>query len=226
MRHRAVNVHVQALEHIHSVGIVHRDVKSANVLISRDCEGDGAGTGFVAALCDFDSAVRVDDDDAERLCDLGTVGYQAPEQLRSRRRPRADERQQPQRRDVYAFGVVLWELLHPQYLGPWGDDPGIGAMYLELQRCGHSDANAVHSICVKLTDAVKRKVLDKQPRKSKVGTSDVARTLEQLMAQCLKHEWQHRPSATFIVTRLRECEEQLSHALPALCSSFRGNSTS
>ena len=84
-----------ALDAAHAAGLVHRDVKPANVLLS----------GRHAYLSDFgltrpvDAEARLTDTD-ERL---GTVGFMSPEQLRGRR---TDARS-----DVYALGCLLFATL-------------------------------------------------------------------------------------------------------------------
>jgi serine/threonine-protein kinase len=84
------------LDHAHDRGVVHRDVKPANVLI------DQHGTAF---LSDFGLTKRVEQQ--TRLTAqghfVGTAGYTAPEQVQGR--------DTDGRADVYSFACVLYEAL-------------------------------------------------------------------------------------------------------------------
>ncbi len=84
-----------ALGHAHAHGYVHRDIKPANILL------DGSGRAY---LTDFGIAV-VEEELLKDVGAAGTLPYMAPEQLDSRL-GRADHRA-----DIYALGVVLFELL-------------------------------------------------------------------------------------------------------------------
>jgi len=100
-RLRCFTAVAEALAFAHERGIVHRDVKPANVLV------DAEGRAF---LCDFGLAWAPGVDDLTKTrAVLGTPMYAAPEQLRGGgdRLPSAD---------VYSLGVILYELLadrHP-----------------------------------------------------------------------------------------------------------------
>ena len=83
-----------ALAHAHARGVVHRDVKPANVLLGRDGTVKLADFG-IAALADPDATVD------DRL--LGTLSYMAPEACRGER-PAAPA-------DVWAAGVLVYEAL-------------------------------------------------------------------------------------------------------------------
>ena len=87
---------LSALSSAHRAGIVHRDVKPENILLSD--EG-------IVKVADFGLARAVESDASATRTGLmmGTVAYCAPEQIS---KGRAD-----QRSDVYAAGIVLFELL-------------------------------------------------------------------------------------------------------------------
>ncbi|RFU41335.1 serine/threonine protein kinase, partial [Actinomadura logoneensis] len=84
-----------ALGAAHRAGMVHRDVKPENVLISEDGQAKVADFGLARA----ESASKM----TKTGLIIGTVGYLAPEQVVT---GNADVRS-----DVYAAGILLYELL-------------------------------------------------------------------------------------------------------------------
>ncbi len=91
----------QALEAAHQAGVIHRDLKPSNVFVSDDAELRVKLVDFGAAMM-RDGAVAEQDDDVV----LGTPHYIAPECIRGLPGdPRAD---------LYALGVVLFEMLAGQ----------------------------------------------------------------------------------------------------------------
>ncbi len=84
---------VAALGEAHTLGVVHRDVKPANVMIE--------SPSGRAVLTDFGFALDLDAKQSRRL--VGTPAYWAPEQARGE--------PATARCDVYSFGVLAYRLL-------------------------------------------------------------------------------------------------------------------
>jgi serine/threonine-protein kinase len=86
-----------ALDHAHAKGLIHRDVKPENLIISKDME--------TATLVDFGIALSADDVRSltKQGYVIGTPAYMSPEQA-------ADE-ELDGRSDVYSLGITLYETL-------------------------------------------------------------------------------------------------------------------
>src|SRR5262249_26617468 len=117
---------LSALGEAHRLGVIHRDVKPANVLF------DEAG---VTRLRDFGVAPLSDLSATPTAGVIGTLGYMSPEQR--------EGRPATVRSDVFGVGAILWEMLtgeRPEAAG--------GATLRVRPSAVHRDLDARHDALV------------------------------------------------------------------------------
>ena len=116
--HLAVSITIQlaeALNHAHNQGLIHRDVKPSNVLMTRDGRPLLTDFGIAKALFEAKQLTRTG-------ASIGTPEYMAPEQAKG---------QSPDgRTDIYALGVVLYEMLAAKV--PFCTDTPVATMYMHV----------------------------------------------------------------------------------------------
>jgi predicted ATPase len=129
-----------ALAHIHGEGIVHRDVKPANIILP-------GGRAETAVLVDF--GIAFDAESGTRATQtgvvLGTPRYMAPEQLRSARSVDG-------RADVFGLGCILYESLTGRH--PFGGND----VYSYAARIAAREAPAACTARPAIPEAVSRVV--------------------------------------------------------------------
>src|SRR4051794_20135944 len=100
-----VNGVLRALEYSHQAGIVHRDIKPGNVMVTRNGDIKVMDFGIARAMSDAQATMT------QTAQVIGTAQYLSPEQARGER---VDSRS-----DLYSTGCLLYELLtgRPPFTG-------------------------------------------------------------------------------------------------------------
>lgn len=149
-----------ALDAAHAKGLVHRDVKPANVLLARQ------GSKEHAYLTDFGIAKNTDATGGPTMTGsfMGTLDYAAPEQIRS---GHVDART-----DVYAAGCMLFHALTGRV--PFPVDGAVARIYAHLTTAPPSLESVDASFPAGL-DAVIAKAMAKDPNDRYLSAGDLGR---------------------------------------------------
>ena len=130
---------LSALDYAHNAGIVHRDIKPSNIMINRSGQVKILDFGIARAV-----AETFDDMD-QTTAILGTAAYFSPEQARGEK---VDART-----DIYAVGVVLYEMLTGR--PPFSGDTAVAVAHQHL----HAQPLAPSRLNLKVTPALDAVVL-------------------------------------------------------------------
>jgi len=134
-----------ALSVAHRAGLVHRDIKPGNVLLTPDGSVKVTDFGIARAWDDSEQLTRTG-------AVIGTATYFSPEQAQGRP---ADERS-----DIYALGVVLYEMLAG--LPPFSGENPVSIAYQHVSQ--NPIRPSVHNPDVPADlDAIVMRALDKEP---------------------------------------------------------------
>jgi serine/threonine protein kinase len=160
---RAVDLLAQfasALDAAHAKGLVHRDVKPANMLIT---VRDGEEHGY---LTDFGIAKRSDNLTALTSTGavVGTVHYMAPEQVTGEH---VDART-----DVYALGCVFFQMLTGKV--PYERENSIATLFAHVHDPPPSLPDDLHELYPTFGGVIER-AMAKQPEDRYVSAGDFAR---------------------------------------------------
>ncbi|MCT1712222.1 serine/threonine protein kinase [Dietzia sp. HMSC21D01] len=135
-----------ALDFSHKKGIIHRDVKPANVMISRDGAVKVMDFGIARAVSDSSSTLTT------TSSVLGTAQYLSPEQARGEK---VDARS-----DLYSAGCVLYEMVAG--VPPFTGESPVAVAYQHVRESPRP-ASAVNPEVTRYVDAVVMQAMAKNP---------------------------------------------------------------
>jgi eukaryotic-like serine/threonine-protein kinase len=162
----------QALDAAHQRGIVHRDLKPANVMI-----GTGSAGEPVVKLLDFGIAKLLTEDDEARPhktrtgAPIGTPQYMSPEQAKGRT---VDHRT-----DIYAFGVVVYEMLTGSR--PFEGDSPVDTMLKHVSQAP-TPPSTIRSGLPPAVDAIVMRAMEKEPQDRPGSMHEIVAVLDSARA--------------------------------------------
>jgi eukaryotic-like serine/threonine-protein kinase len=163
-----------ATHYVHQCGYIHRDLKPRNILLAPDPEG--RSEFGIPKLTDFELALWMNDKRSSGEVEgavVGTPAYMAPEQVLGRQRDigRAT--------DVYALGVILYEMLT-------GQRPFRGNSAIELLQqtiaAEPAPVRALQPQAPAELEAICLKCLQKEPARRYATAAALADALERFLA--------------------------------------------
>ncbi|WOQ69690.1 Stk1 family PASTA domain-containing Ser/Thr kinase [Microbacterium limosum] len=143
---RYVDGILEALEYSHRAGVVHRDIKPGNVMVTPSGQVKVMDFGIARAVSDSSSTV------AETTTILGTAAYFSPEQAKGET---VDART-----DLYSAGVVLFELLTGR--APFRGDSPVAVAYQHVSEAPVAPSEIAPEVSRAL-DAIVLRALAKDP---------------------------------------------------------------
>lgn len=152
-----------ALDYAHSHGIVHRDVKPANIMI------DNSGR---LKLTDFGVVKVLDKQDGTQAGTMvGTPGYMSPEQvLGTAVSPRSD---------IFAAGVVLYQLL--TWKKPFTGE-GVFTIQQKIVNDDYAPPSTLNANLPPVLDRIVSKALAKKPEQRYAHASEFADEIKRFLA--------------------------------------------
>ena len=179
---RALNILAQAgsaLDTAHESGLLHRDVKPANILIAKAGASD---FGEHVYLTDFGVSKRLGSHSGLTSTGhfIGTLSYAAPEQI--------EGKTVDHRADIYALGCVLYEMLAGT--PPFVRDNDLAVLWAHV----HDDPPHLTSVRPNLPpalDDIVMHALSKSPEERPTTCRDLVTSVRQTLAPAFDHRHRH-----------------------------------
>ena len=165
-----------ALDFSHRNGIVHRDVKPANIMINKPGAVKVMDFGIARAIADSSSPMT------QTAAVIGTAQYLSPEQARGE--------QVDARSDVYSLGCVLFEILTGQ--PPFTGDSPVAVAYQHVREDPQLPS-LVHKGVPRELDSVILKAMSKNPANRYQSAAEMRSDLVRVLGG-------QKPSAPMVMT--------------------------
>jgi serine/threonine protein kinase len=204
---RALPIVIQiadALAAAHSYGVVHRDLKPSNIMLLAESM---MPEGIRVKILDFGiaklEAAALTSPLTRSGVALGTPMYMAPEQC-------IDAGQVDGKADVYALGIILFEMLTGQ--PPFVDPSDLSVLNMQVSQKAPSLRSLVPTLPPELSEFVQR-MLEKQPM-LRPAMSDVQAVFLRMLSMRSARQFV-TPSALVPIDPLGETEPRTKQPLPA-----------
>jgi eukaryotic-like serine/threonine-protein kinase len=159
----------KGLQHAHDSGLIHRDVKPANILVRKDGQVKILDLGLALFTDDTLSSLTMDFNDKV----LGTADYLAPEQA-------LNSHGVDHRADLYGLGCTMYFLLtgHPPF-----PDGSIAQRIAKHQKEMPKEIRKIRPECPGELEGICWKLLQKDPKYRYASAQQVADVLEAWLAK-------------------------------------------
>ncbi|MBI2150567.1 MAG: serine/threonine-protein kinase, partial [Acidobacteria bacterium] len=167
----------EALEYAHEHGVIHRDLKPANIKLKEDSKVKVLDFGLAKALSEETPASNLSNSPTLSFAAtqagiiLGTAAYMSPEQAKGKTADR--------RADIWAFGVVVYEMLTGKMLFTGETVPETLAFVMTRD----PDWNALPSSTPPRLRDLLRRCLTRDPRNRLRDIGDARVALEEMIAK-------------------------------------------
>ena len=185
---------LKALDYAHKNGVIHRDMKPANILVDKDHH---------AHVADFGIAQLIDPNYAETTSTsviMGTPAYMSPEQ-------KISTSQVDQTTDIYSMGVVLYEFLtgdrplgHFRPASTYSDDIPVELDSVICRALAQHPEDRFQT-AVEFKDAILASLSRSGEVKIPAGNTTIVREASKIMGKCtfLDTIKEHSYGATYLV---------------------------